>query len=82
MNIEKYTKNYFSLTKEFDCGNYVINNFLKSADALDENQGITYIMLSDEKDYIIGFYNISVGRVDQIEINRKVTNPAINFING
>lgn len=50
MNIEKYTKNYSFLTKEFDCGNYVISNFLKSSDALDENQGITYIMLSDEKD--------------------------------
>jgi hypothetical protein len=25
-------------------------------------------MLSDEKDFIIGFYNIEVGRVDQLEI--------------
>ncbi|WP_143322578.1 hypothetical protein [Clostridium sp. HBUAS56010] len=62
MNIEKYTQQYLFLTEEFDCGNFVINNFLKSSDALDENQGITYIMLSDEKNYIIGYYNISVGR--------------------
>jgi hypothetical protein len=68
MNIEKYTKNFSYLTEKFDCGNFIINNFIKSGDALDENQGITYIILSDEKDYIIGYYNISVGRVDQIEI--------------
>lgn len=71
MNIIKYTMDYFPLTDKFDCGNFVINNFLKSSDALDENQGITYIMLSDENDYIIGYYNISVGRVDQIEIVRE-----------
>jgi len=27
--------------------------------------------LSEEKDYIIGYYNVSVGRVDQIEIVRE-----------
>lgn len=42
-------------------------NFLKSGNALDENQGITYVMLSEKKDVIIGFYNIEVGRVDQID---------------
>jgi len=74
MNIEKYTKKFSPLTEKFDCGNFIINNFIKSGDALDENQGITYIMLSDEKNYIIGYYNISVGRVDQIEVvgNRAV----------
>ena len=34
---------------------------------MDVNQGITYILLSDENDFIIGYYNIEVGRVDQIE---------------
>lgn len=55
MNIEKYTKKFSPLTEKFDCGNFIINNFIKSGDALDENQGITYIMLSDEKNYIIGY---------------------------
>ncbi len=67
MNVERYTKEYETLTKDFECGNMVINNFLKKSNALDENQGITYILLSDEKDVIIGYYNIEVGRVDQIE---------------
>ena len=67
MNIEKYTFEYENLAKNFECGNFVIDNFLKNGDALDENQGITYILLSDKKDFIIGYYNIEVGRVDQVE---------------
>lgn len=45
----------------------VIDKFLHDGSALDENQGITYVLLSDESDFIIGYYNIEVGRVDQIE---------------
>jgi hypothetical protein len=68
MIVDKYTKNYEDLAKKFDCGNAVINNFLRDGNALDANQGVTYVLLSDEKDYIVGYYNIEVGRVDQIEI--------------
>ena len=67
MNITKYTSEYKDLKRHFSCGNIVIDNFLKSDNALDENQGITYVLLSDRKDAIIGYYNIEVGRVDQIE---------------
>ena len=55
------------MTKNFDCGNIVINHFLNDGDALDPNQGITYVLLSDDKDFIIGYFNISVGQIDQIE---------------
>lgn len=67
MTIEKYTKEYEKLKDHFRCGNIVIDNFLKNGNALDENQGITYVMLSDKKDVIVGYYNIETGRVDQIE---------------
>lgn len=67
MNIIKYTSEYKALKKHFSCGNFVIDNFLKTDNALDENQGITYVLLSDKKDAIIGYYNIEVGRVDQVE---------------
>ena len=73
MNIVKYTSEYKELAKAFKCGNSVIDNFLRNGNALDENQGITYILLSDESDFIIGFYNIEVGRVDQAEIVGKQT---------
>lgn len=67
MNIIKYTTQYEDLANAFTCGNIVIDHFLKSGNALDENQGITYILLSDNSDSIIGYYNIEVARVDQIE---------------
>lgn len=67
MNIVKYSKKYQNLVNNFDCGNIALNNFLNSTNALDKNQGITYILLSDKKDFIIGYYNISAGRVDLIE---------------
>lgn len=67
MSFDKFKKEYIPLVKNFDCGNVVINNFLNSENALDFNQGITYVLLSDDKDFIIGYFNISVGRIDQIE---------------
>ena len=76
MTIEKYTKEYEKLKDHFRCGNIVIDNFLKNGNALDENQGITYVMLSDKKDVIVGYYNIETGRVDQI-VFRQVFFPKI-----
>ncbi len=69
MQLYRLTKKskYVSLLKGFSCNNNVIDNFLKNGDALDENQGITYILLSDEKNIVIGYFNIEVGRVDQIQ---------------
>lgn len=67
MEICKFTHAHECLVQGFTCGNTVIDKFLKDGSALDEDQGITYVMLSDEKDFIIGYFNIEVGRVDQIE---------------
>ena len=67
MNIVRYTSELEHLAKNFKCGNDVIDMFLHDGNALDENQGITYVLLSDESDFIIGYYNIEVGRVDLLE---------------
>lgn len=67
MKIVQYTKNIAELANRFDCGNIVLNNFLRDGSALDKNQGITYVMLSDNDNFIIGYYNIEAGRVDQAE---------------
>ena len=58
MDIVKYTSEHENLTKYFECGNFVIDYFLKNGGALDENQGITYVWLSKKRDFIIGYYNI------------------------
>ena len=83
MNIVKYTVEYSDLVKDFRCGNEVIDKFLRDGSALDENQGITYILLSDESDFIIGYYNIEVGRVDQIETigNKEYYKPMGGAVN-
>lgn len=60
MNIKKYTKKNENLAKKFTCGNIVIDKFLHDGSALDVNRGITYIMLSDDNNCIIGFYNIEM----------------------
>ena len=54
MNIKKYTTKYENLAKKFTCGNIVIDKFLHDGSALDVNRGITYIMLSDDNNCIIG----------------------------
>lgn len=67
MEIIKYNQAYARLAEKFTCGNIVIDNFLHDGSALDENRGITYVMLSDDKDCIIGYYNIENSRVDRID---------------
>jgi len=67
MNIKKYNRKYAELADNFACGNDVIDRFLRDGSALDENQGITYVMLPDNENFIIGYYNIEVGRIDQVQ---------------
>ena len=67
MEFTKLTNTNYHLTASFDCKNTVINNFLKSEKALDSNQGVTYILLNNSKDKIIGFYNIGISRIDQVQ---------------
>jgi hypothetical protein len=83
MNIDKYSKKYEKIAMEFTCGNQIIDNFLHSSNALDVNQGITYVMLSDKKDVVIGYYNIEVGRVDRVEMvgNNKCYIPMGGTVN-
>lgn len=68
MKIVKYTKELKHLAETFTCGNIVIDNFLKGSQSLDPNVGATYVLLSDDEKCMIGYYTISVGRIDQFEI--------------
>ena len=60
MNIVEYTSEYEYLAKNFKCGNSVIDKFLHDGNALDKNQGITYILLSDDNGWC-GQYKLSCG---------------------
>lgn len=70
--IIKYTKEYEYLAKEFTCGNFVIDKYLKS-DALTNNRGITYIWLANNEDTILGYYTIEVGNLDRFDSVRGTT---------
>lgn len=74
MKICKLDKNYIHLIDDFSCGNDKLDKFIKSSDAFNPDIGVTYIMLSDDEDYIIGYYNISVGRIDYVQHISELTN--------
>ena len=72
--IEKYTNELRPLSFKFSSGNIAIDNFLSSDDALDRTIGITYVLLDEERTRIIGYFNISVSRIDEIRLqNGEVT---------
>lgn len=66
--IEKYTNELRPLSFKFSSGNIAIDNFLSSDDALDRTIGITYVLLDEERTRIIGYFNISVSRIDEIRL--------------
>ena len=51
MKIIKYRKKYISLSQNFSCGNIILDNFIKSNDALNPSIGTTYILLNEEKKF-------------------------------
>lgn len=83
MEVCKFSREHWNLVQKFTCGNMIIDHFLKDGNALDPNQGITYLLLSADKNFIIGYYNIEAGRIDQVESigDRKVIVPMGGAIN-
>ena len=59
--------NLHKLAPSFHCGNVYIDRFLRESTALDDGFGKTYVWVNENKSCILGFYNISVGCIDEIE---------------
>lgn len=64
-DVEAFSAKYAELAKRFHSGNAYLDSFLKGPEALDDGYGKTYIFLTEKKDAIIGYYNISTGTLDQ-----------------
>lgn len=64
--VELYTEELRVLSNDFSCGNVVIDNFLKSNDALNRNIGVTYVLLDNNREQIIGYFNIATNRIDEM----------------
>ena len=72
LNIQIYTKELQKrLAGDFDCGNPYINEFIKSPVSLDNSYGKTYVYLSDDNNFLIGFYNLGVGYIDYLKDNQR-----------
>lgn len=67
LDVREYTAAYQPLSVKFDCGNSYLNQFLRSADALDPGIGKTFVFLSEGAESIVGYYNISCGSLDETE---------------
>ena len=67
MNIQKIRPELKPEISRFDSGNSHLDRFLKSGLAYDDSIGKTYVFLSDEGDCVIGYYNIGMGAVEQID---------------
>ena len=49
------------LAFSFNSGNIVLDNYLRSEEAINPYVGRTYILLSDDQTHIIGYYSIRTG---------------------
>ena len=70
MIIEKLSK--FHKREEFDCGNELLNNFLKKYAYQNQNRyliGVTYVVHIDNK--IIGYITLSASSLKKVTLNKN-----------
>ena len=71
INTELLTQDNLDLVKSFSSGNGFLDNFLRSADALNDNIGKTFVWVNEKRTGIIGYYNMGVGYIDTYEGDDK-----------
>ena len=81
MNIKRIEKEHRKLTSIFNSGNSVLDKFIKSDNAFDSAQGITYVWLNSEGSELIGYYNISAGTFDWIDNKCRIKQCGAAHIN-
>lgn len=68
LNVVPLTPELLPLTENFSSGNTYIDSFIKNGDcSLNTNIGKSYVFLSKKGTEIIGFYNLSVSSLDQLQ---------------
>ncbi|MDO4266226.1 MAG: N-acetyltransferase [Eubacteriales bacterium] len=65
-NIIPYTKELQCLAQNFASGNDYLDRFLKSEESLTKYFGKTFVYVSEDNSHIIGYYNLGVGYIEQI----------------
>lgn len=64
LNVKPYSRFYQGLARNFYSGNTYLDNFLRESVSLEASYGKTYVLLSDNEDCIVGYYNICAGSLD------------------
>ena len=72
MNVVLYDASLQKLASSFQSGNVYLDRFIKGNESLNDAFGKTYVYLSDDKSKIIGYYNLGVGYIEQLENGRRV----------
>lgn len=81
MNIKKIEEKHSELAMSFNSGNSVLDRFIKSSEAFDNAQGITYVWLNSNDSELIGYYNISTGTFDWIDNGHRIKQCGAAHIN-
>lgn len=80
LNVIRYNASLQKLAFTFCSGNPYLDQFIKSPLSLDNNFGTTYVLLSEDQNIIIGYYNICMGYIEQIDYgNRKKLGGAVHI---
>lgn len=82
MNHKAYNKEYQKVSSQFHSGNYYLDYFLRDGISLDDNYGKTYVLLDDNEQKIIGYYNLGLGSVEIDEAGKKRKIGGAIHING
>lgn len=55
---------YQDVIQKFHSGNSHLDNFIKQRSAFDTSIGKTYLCLTDNEDFLIGYYTLSMGSIE------------------
>lgn len=73
LNVLEYNEDLKKLSSSFSCGNFYIDNFLKSNESLESDICKTFVMVQSEMeneqttDKLVGFYSISADSVYSLD---------------
>ncbi len=65
LNVKPFNKELQALAADFCSGNSYLDQFLASPHALDPNYGKTYVLLTEQDEIIIGYYNLGMGYIEE-----------------
>jgi ribosomal protein S18 acetylase RimI-like enzyme len=82
LNVKPYDASLQKLASSFCSGNTYLDQFLRGSHSLDPNYGKTYVLLSDNGELIIGYYNLGMGYIEESADGKRFKLGGAVHING